>query len=307
MGSQFWSRPADGSAELCQEMLYKKELAFFPEDVVKPKAIHHEVFGERRDGKPVLVLLHGLGGSGKTWTKVAKELSKDFFVIVPDSRGHGATRYAGERFSTSMLAADLQGLLQSLHIGKVSIVGHSMGGRTAVRFAAAHPEMVDRIVVEDMHMRGRSKLLPSNAELSRQLRALPKKFATNEEAVNAYAPLFGEGYVWDVIIGEFSKPGEGGRGIEITYDFEREGNYRLYEAQGLQEELGPALRQSKAPMLFLAAAENKKAVLFGLGLDHLRENRPDAQIARFEDAGHSIHHDSLGQFIQVTRDFLKSP
>src|SRR4051812_43037484 len=85
----------------CQEMLHKGEPAFFPGDVLRPEQINVRTFGRRIDNKPTVVLLHGLAGSGKTWERLATELSKDYFVIVPDSRGHGETKYQGERFSSS--------------------------------------------------------------------------------------------------------------------------------------------------------------------------------------------------------------
>src|SRR4051812_36057250 len=85
----------------CQELLLRGEPAFFPEDVLKPATIKYTTYGEFRPDKPVIVLLHGLGGSKKTWRKVAPILQKDFFVITPDTRGHGNTSYDGDKFSTS--------------------------------------------------------------------------------------------------------------------------------------------------------------------------------------------------------------
>ena len=289
---------------ICQELLLKGEMAFFPEDVLPPAKIKYDVYGQYEPGKKVIVLLHGLGGSKRTWEAIGKELSKDFYVIAPDSRGHGLTEYNGDYFSTSMMAADLRGLLRQLNVSKVSLVGHSMGGRTAARFAERYPEMVEKLMIEDMHMKGRSKLLPNQLDLARELRAIPKHYDNVQHAVNSLRKFFGEDYIRKTIIGKFSQPAPGG-GIDITYNFNSEAAYRLYENQGLQEELGQVISQTQAPSLFMAANPDKGAVLFGMGLEHLQKSKPDARVVLFEDAGHSIHHDSQARFVATVSGFVR--
>lgn len=299
----FVATPMQGGF-ICQELLLKGEMAFFPEDVLPPTKIKYDVYGRYEPGKKVIVLLHGLGGSKRTWEAIGKELSKEFYVIAPDSRGHGLTEYSGDYFSTSMMASDLRGLLRQLNVSKVSLVGHSMGGRTAARFAERYPEMVEKLMIEDMHMKGRSKLLPNQLDLARAIRALPKHYGNTQEAVNTLRKFFGEDYIRETILGKFSQPAPGG-GIDVTYNFNSEAAYRLYENQGLQEELGPVIGQTKAPSLFMAASPDKGAVLFGVGLEHLQKSKPDARVVHFHDAGHSIHHDSPERFVATVSGFVR--
>jgi pimeloyl-ACP methyl ester carboxylesterase len=99
-------------------------------------------------GAPVLVLLHGFGASLHTWEPWARALEADFRVIRYDLPGAGLTGadptgdYSDERGMQVLLA-----VLDELRIASASLVGHSMGGRLAFRFAAAHPARVDKLVL----------------------------------------------------------------------------------------------------------------------------------------------------------------
>jgi pimeloyl-ACP methyl ester carboxylesterase len=97
---------------------------------------------------PALLLLHGFGSSLQTWDAVAAGLQADFRVLRIDLPGAGLTGpdpshdYSDER-GLQVLAA----LLDSLGLQRVALVGHSMGGRLAWRFAAEHPQRVSRLVL----------------------------------------------------------------------------------------------------------------------------------------------------------------
>ena len=99
-------------------------------------------------GAPAVVLLHGFGSSLQTWDAWAAELERDRRVIRYDLPGFGLTgadprgEYTDERSIAMML-----GLLDRLGVARASIVGNSMGGRIAWRFAAAHPERLDKLVL----------------------------------------------------------------------------------------------------------------------------------------------------------------
>ena len=97
---------------------------------------------------PAIILLHGFGASLQTWDDWSVSLSRDFRVICYDQPGFGLTGedpsgdYSDER-SMDVLA----GLMDRLGVAHASIVGHSMGGRIAWRFAAAYPDRVDKLVL----------------------------------------------------------------------------------------------------------------------------------------------------------------
>ncbi len=87
-------------------------------------------FREYGDGIP-LVILHGLYGSSDNWITIARTLTNNFRVILPDQRNHGLSPHNSEHTYGSM-GDDLNELINDLAIDKFYLVGHSMGGKTAM-------------------------------------------------------------------------------------------------------------------------------------------------------------------------------
>jgi pimeloyl-ACP methyl ester carboxylesterase len=98
------------------------------------------------DGPPI-VLLHGLMGRGSTWWAASRWLARRGRVLAPDARGHGRSGGGGP-WTTSRFAADVVTVLEGT--GPATVIGHSMGGLHALAAAAARPDLVRRIIVEDM-------------------------------------------------------------------------------------------------------------------------------------------------------------
>lgn len=114
--------------------------------MVDPLALAHRVTG--RPGGPTVVLLHALGEQGASWDAVAATLAASFRVVVPDLRGHGASGRASH-YSLELMRDDVVALLDRLGLGRVDLVGHSLGGAVALLVAQEHPDRVDRLVLED--------------------------------------------------------------------------------------------------------------------------------------------------------------
>lgn len=100
------------------------------------------------DGPP-LVLLHGFSDSGPCWSRVARELEGEWDVVMPDARGHGRSDRAGSSYDPALRAADAAGVIEALGLSGAVVGGHSMGAMTAAEVAAARPELVGRLVLED--------------------------------------------------------------------------------------------------------------------------------------------------------------
>ncbi len=105
-------------------------------------------FRERGQG-PVLVILHGLFGYGRNWWSMARHLSKDFRVILPDLRNHGDSFQALEH-NYRLMAEDLERLILSQEIPQFHLVGHSMGGKVAMRYAFDYPDKLLSLTVLDI-------------------------------------------------------------------------------------------------------------------------------------------------------------
>jgi esterase len=103
---------------------------------------------EYGNGSPVLVL-HGLFGSGRNWAAVCQKLAGSHHVLALDLRNHGVSPWAAE-MSYADMAEDVAALIRARDLGRVALLGHSMGGKVAMVLALTRPELVARIVVVDV-------------------------------------------------------------------------------------------------------------------------------------------------------------
>jgi pimeloyl-ACP methyl ester carboxylesterase len=109
-------------------------------------------YREMGEGFP-LVILHGLYGSSDNWMSIGRELSHHFRVILVDQRNHGKSPHSMQHTYPDM-ANDLLELIDVLDLSSVDIVGHSMGGKTAMLFAQQNPDRLRKLVVVDISPAG---------------------------------------------------------------------------------------------------------------------------------------------------------
>jgi pimeloyl-ACP methyl ester carboxylesterase len=97
-----------------------------------------------------VVLLHGKNFWGAYWAEAIKFLTdRGFRVIVPDQIGFGKSSKPDIHYSFDFLAENTAGLLDLLHVQKATIIGHSMGGMLAIRFARLYPGRTEALILED--------------------------------------------------------------------------------------------------------------------------------------------------------------
>ncbi|HUR42007.1 MAG TPA: alpha/beta hydrolase [Verrucomicrobiae bacterium] len=98
-------------------------------------------------GRPLL-LLHGLGSSGRDWEYQRRPLAQHFELIIPDLRGHGASERSGG-YHVERFASDCWALVDQLGHGRIDILGHSMGGAVAMQMALDRPDAVGRLALSN--------------------------------------------------------------------------------------------------------------------------------------------------------------
>jgi esterase len=105
-------------------------------------------FKEFGHGKAIVVL-HGVFGSSDNWITIGKRLAKNHHVYIPDQRNHGDSSHSDE-MNYDVLANDLLDFIVHHKIENPVLVGHSMGGKTAMKFAVNHPDLYDKLIVVDI-------------------------------------------------------------------------------------------------------------------------------------------------------------
>jgi len=108
-----------------------------------------KLFFRKYGSGPPLFILHGLYGSSDNWVTIARNLSENFTVYLPDQRNHGQSPHS-EDHNYDLMSRDLFELVSELKINKFFLAGHSMGGKTAVNFAMKWAEKINSLIIIDI-------------------------------------------------------------------------------------------------------------------------------------------------------------
>lgn len=135
-------------------------------------------------GEPLL-LLHGLLGSHQNLLPASRRFAERFQVFAIDQRNHGHSPHHDE-MDYPLMADDIDRFMNTHGLSNAHVLGHSMGGKTAMQFALTHSDRVRKLVVVDMAPKAYG---PRFAQLLLALRELrPERFRTRQEADLALAP-----------------------------------------------------------------------------------------------------------------------
>ena len=94
-------------------------------------------------------MLHGMLGSADNWHSIALRLAEYFHVFAVDQRNHGLSPHSDE-MNYPLMAGDLEEFMAARGIESAAVIGHSMGGKTAMQFALQFPGRVEKLIVSDM-------------------------------------------------------------------------------------------------------------------------------------------------------------
>src|SRR5512136_2958235 len=114
--------------------------------VIDEKVVHYEVLGR---GRPI-IFLHGWVGSWRYWVPAMQTAAMSFRAYGIDLWGFGDTAHDPAGYSLEKQTNLLDLFMQEMGLGKVALIGHGLGGLTAILFARKFPDVVDRLMVIDV-------------------------------------------------------------------------------------------------------------------------------------------------------------
>ncbi len=273
------------------------------EGTVEANGIRHHYY--RTGGsRPALVLLHGYMEGALAWLRVARVLEKEYDVIMVDARGHGDSARIATGFTPKLLTEDAAGVIRALNLRDSRVLGFSQGAATAVRLAAAHPDLVRSVVAAGwpestgqaaVSSPGYRAWLDAYTAWLRDL-----KTQTHEERmVSALtqlppgAPLLPEE--------EYVPWVENCAALDL--DLVQMGDKLWAQQSSDMVELNQALLRVECPGLIIKSSFFPKP-----GAPQYTEeeasDRPNIKIIRFVNAGHLIHREQFDQFIRLVSAFL---
>ncbi|WP_026999090.1 alpha/beta fold hydrolase [Eisenibacter elegans] len=254
--------------------------------------LFYRVLGQ---GDPV-VILHGLFGASDNWMSIAKTLSENYTVYLLDQRNHGQSPWSDE-WDYSAMSRDLYAFLETQQIHNPYLIGHSMGGKTVMWFAASHPEVALRkLVVVDIAPRSYPI---HHDEIIEALNSLDLNAHTSRSALDqALAQRLPQPMLRQFLLKNLERDGQQFRWkINLPIISQKLENV----GQGMDNQ---GFAPVQVPTLFIAGANS----------DYIQEGDyalmaqlfPQMQVSVIAQAGHWVHAEQPDTFTEVLSGFLKA-
>jgi pimeloyl-ACP methyl ester carboxylesterase len=250
----------------------------------------HDAFGET--GTPILIL-HGLLGSARNWSSIAKQLADTRRVFALDLRNHARSPWA-DTMSFEEMAGDVAAFIERHHLRAPALIGHSLGGKVAMRLALTRADLVEHLVVVDVAPVAYTHTFGPFVEAM-----LGVDLATVRQRPDADRQI------------ERTIPNAAIRNFLLQNLVKTEGGYAWRVslealAANMPELLGfpapPADAVYRGPTLFLAGGNSHY-----IKPEHwplIERLFPEAEIAVIAGAGHWVHAERPNEFLDRVRSFL---
>lgn len=250
--------------------------------------LHFRTLGEG----PPLIVLHGLLGSLHNWLPLARQFAARFQVFAVDQRNHGLSPHSPE-FGYDHMARDLHEFMQAQGLTRAHVLGHSMGGKTAMQFALLYPDQVGKLVVVDISPRAHA---PRNSGTLEALLALDLgRFRHRTELDAALARAVPDTELRQFLLTNVARGPAGTLRWKANLT-------AIWENRRL---LGAALESGQPctkPALFIRSG--KSDYVTDADLDLIRQMFPQAVLQTIVEAGHWVHVDAPAKFVRMVLDFL---
>ena len=250
--------------------------------------LHFKKFGSG----PPLIILHGVFGSSDNWKTLANHLMSTFEVYLVDQRNHGLSPHSDD-FNYQVMTDDLKELLHDEKIEKCILLGHSMGGKTAMNFAVQYPEKIIKLIIVDIAPKGYP---PHHENILKGVHSLTlHEINTRKEADDLLSVTINNAGIRQFILKNLSRNPEGLFYWKI--------NWKAIEDN--MEAIGAPLSSYAVfpgEVLFIRGAQSD----YILNEDEplLKKHFPDADLMTIQKAGHWVHAEQPAQLLALINQFI---
>jgi pimeloyl-ACP methyl ester carboxylesterase len=250
--------------------------------------LHSKIFGK---GSPILIL-HGYFGMGDNWKSQANQLAKNFEVHLLDQRNHGRSFHSDD-FDYELMVEDLENYFEFHELEEAVVLGHSMGGKTAMLFAVEHPEKVKSLLVADIAPKNYP---PHHDQILEALNAVDfSQIRMRTEVDRVLKNYIEEEGVRQFLLKNVYRKSKN----ELSFRF------NLQSLTENNSEIGaplPAFTQYEGPTLFLKGANS--GYISSEDSFLIDAHFPASKIVTIPNAGHWLHAENPADFLKEVLEFL---
>lgn len=248
--------------------------------------LNHKLIGQ---GQPLLIL-HGLFGTMDNWRTFSRALEKNFRVILVDLRNHGRSFWSDE-FSYELLVGDLIRLLDHLGEERVHVLGHSMGGKTALQLLNEHFDRVDKTVIVDI---ANKEYSPGHEQIFQAVFGLDlSRIESRKQADEHLSEKIKDFSVRQFILKSLSRNPEHGYKWKTNFQ-SLHNNYKAILSS-------VDISNIENEVLFVRGT--RSSYILDEDIRRLADLVPNAQFADIE-GGHWLHAEKPDDLYQIVRSFL---
>jgi esterase len=244
-------------------------------------------------GQPV-VILHGLFGLSDNWVTFGRQLGEHYSVFIPDLRNHGQSAHS-KVFGFPSMEDDLVELVEENRLDNLFLIGHSLGGKTAMFFTLHHPALVKKLVVVDISLR-KSPPGQEHQQLLNAMMSVDFSAAKSRSDVEKQLHV----HVNSAKLRQFL--------LKNVYWRDRHSlDWRL-NLGSINENLlsifegGDVRGVYPGPTLFIRGGLS--GYILDTDLDELKAKFPGAELKTIANASHWVHADAPGEFYGLVKNFL---
>jgi len=242
------------------------------------------------EGKPVIIL-HGLFGMSDNWHNIAKILSETNIVYAVDQRNHGQSPHSPE-MNYKLMAADIWELMNHEGLQSAIVIGHSMGGKTAMEFARLYPEKTEKLIVVDISPK---KYDPGHTIYFDAMKGINFKASNRKEIEEQLAGSITDKGEMLFLLKNLYRKDSGEYGLKLNLEA-IEANYS--EISGSLQFNSPI----QVPALFIKGGNSNY-----ISPDDevkIKEDFKDVRFVTIPDAGHWVHADNPVAFLSEVNKFI---
>lgn len=264
-------------------------------------------FKKTGHGFPIIIL-HGLYGNSDNWLSVARELAGIFELFLVDARNHGKSPHS-KAHTYEAMQSDLLEFMNAHNIEKATIMGHSMGGKTAMLFALLHPERVEKLIVVDIAPKNYKNILNISGQVLEHLNILNAysaidvtKIASRADADNEMAIYVQSQMLRHFLLKNLTRNENGHFEWLINISALKNALPDIMDWPHLDKQF-PAWQPLQAPTLFVKG--EKSDYITNDDFQDLKALFPKADLVSIYDAGHWVHAEQQDLFVKSIRYFLE--